>query len=786
MWIHDAASGRLLAVNDATVRCYQWSRDELLAATISIIAPSPSARDALFRVTPSTFVDGGEHRRKDGCMLHVEVNVSELDDSGRPSRLVLAVDVSDRKRAEEVERETRRKAEASCVQITEILERITDAFVALDRNWRYIYVNEKAAQIFGRDRESLIGKHIWTEFPEGVGQPFHIAYEKAMATQEPIQFEELYPPWQRWFENRIYPSPNGLAIYFQDVTERRRREDEVRELSERLARTEAFSLVMVTMISIDGYFTKVPPTLCKLLGYSQQELLSMLVDEVVHPDDLEDDRVHRQRILSGEVRSLDIELRLVPKGGGTVWAYLNCSGVYDDEGRQTHFVVYLRDITERHRAEERIRYQALHDDLTDLPNRVLFNDRLDQAIGHAYRHGTRLAVIALDLDDFKFVNDRFGHSFGDIVIREVAARMKTVLRVTDTIARLGGDELAILVEDLKDEKEAAAVAAKVREIFEDRFETGSRSVHVTTCMGISIYPRDGHDHETLFRSAESALTRAKELGHDTVQLFDESMSARFRDRMMMEQELHQAIEQEQLLSWYQPILRRDRKIVGVEALTRWNHPKRGIIGPDEFIPLAEETRLIVPIGAWVLRTACRDVKRWIDRGADLRLSVNLSVRQFQEMTLLHTIDSILTETAFDPSRLELEVTETVAMTNADFTMGLLRDLRQRNISIAIDDFGVGQTSLIYLRQFPINTIKIDRVFINDILTDKTNAAIVHTIITLAHTLGLTAAAEGVESEQQMSMLQSFGCDLVQGFYFSRPVPASELEAMLSSVPEAWR
>jgi diguanylate cyclase (GGDEF)-like protein/PAS domain S-box-containing protein len=910
MWIHDHVSGRFLDVNEATVKCYQWSCDELLETTIETLVPSAADRETLGRVTPSTFLDGGEHRRRDGSTLRVEVNVQEVDVRGRRARLVVAVDVTDRKRAEDLlmkserqladaqeiahvgsfeweiesdvvhwsdelfriyglkprefeatyaaflerihpddrqavsdivrravegggpfemeerivrpdgaihilesrgqmisdqqrlvgfcrdvtelrqaekereilaerEREARRKAEASRAEVAEILERITDAFVALDRNWRYIYVNERAAQIFGRDRRSLIGKHIWTEFPEGVGQPFHIAYEKAMATQQPVQIEEYYPPYGRWFENRIYPSPNGLAIYFQDVTERRRKEDELRELSDRLARTEAFSLVMVTMIGIDGRFTKVPPTLCKLLGYTEKELLSMDVDRVIDPDDLEDDYVHRQKILSGEAQSLDIELRLVPKGGGTVWVYLNCSGVYDKDGKQTHFIVYLRDITERHRAEERIRYQALHDDLTDLPNRVLFNDRLGQAIGHAHRHDARLAVIAVDLDDFKFVNDNFGYSFGDIIIREVASRMKTSLRMTDTIARLGGDEFVVIVEDLQSEEQASGVAAKVRAIFQEHFDVGSSSLRLTSSMGISIFPRDGRDGEMLFRSAESALNRAKELGHDTIQLFDESMSARFRDRLTMEQELHQAVEHGQLLSYYQPILRSsDGKIVAVEALTRWNHPQRGIVGPDQFIPLAEETRLIVPIGEFVLRTACREVKQWIDRGLDLRLSVNLSVRQFQEMTLLHTIDSILTETSFDPARLEFEVTETVAMQNADFTMGLLRDLRQRNISIAIDDFGVGQSSLIYLRQFPISTIKIDRVFINDILTDPIDAAIVSTIVTLAHTLGMGATAEGVESEAQMHMLREFGCDLLQGYYFSRPVPAAELETLL--------
>lgn len=910
MWIHDRASGRFLAVNDAAVRLYGWSRDELLSSTVDRVAVDRTTRERLFKPTPlAVFAEGGTHRRSDGTLMQTQISVEETEFAYRPAYLVMAMDVSDGYRAEERlrkserqladaqelahvgsfeweidtnevtwsdelfriyglkprqfeatyeaflervhpddrkkiddtirrtvqtgepfqmeerivrpdgtirvlesrgrlvtekrligvcrdvtdlraaehereeharrEHEARRSAEAAHAEVREILERVTDAFVALDRNWRYIYVNQRAAEIFGRDRDSLIGKHIWTEFPEGVGQPFHVAYEKAMATQQPITIEEYYLPWDKWLENRIYPSPNGLAIYFQDVTERRRKEDELREANERLVRTEQFSLVMVAHISADGHWLKLPTMLANLLGYSEEELAAKDVESIIHPDDLQDDRMHRDRIIRGESRSEDIEMRLVRKDGGIVWVYLNCSGVYDADGQLTHFIVYLRDITERHRAEERIRHQALHDDLTGLPNRVLFNDRLGQAIGHAHRHDRMLAVLTADLDNFKLVNDNFGHSFGDIVIRDVSGRLKTALRSTDTIARLGSDEFAIIVEDIVDEEQATTIADKVREAIADPFEIGGHSAGLTISIGISLFPRDGRDAEMLFRSSASALHRAKEIGTDNVQLFDETMSGRFRDRLIMEHELRTAVQEQRLLPYYQPILRSsDEKIVAVEALIRWDHPQRGIVGPDNFIPLAEETRLIVPIGEFALRSACRDIKNLIDTGIDMRLSVNLSARQFQEMNLVHTIDGILAETRFAPSNLELEVTESVAMQNADFTMDLLRDLRRRDISIAIDDFGAGQTSLIYLRQFPINNIKIDKVFISDMLTDATDAAIVRTVILLAHTLGLTTTAEGVETREQMEMLRGFGCDLLQGYYISPPLPSGELVQFL--------
>lgn len=679
------------------------------------------------------------------------------------------------------ERAARLAAEEAHEQVREILERVTDAFVALDRNWRYIYVNQRAAEIFGRARESLLGKHIWTEFPDGVGQPFHRAYEQAMRTQQPLTIEEFYPPWNKWFENRIYPSPNGLAVYFQDITERRRREDELRETHERLQRTEAFSLVMVTQVGLDGRWLRIPQRLCTLLGYSEDELRERGVEAIIHPDDLEDDRAHRDRIVRGETRSEDIEMRLVRRDGSHVWVELNCSGVYDADGPLLHFIIYLRDISERHRAEERIRFQALHDDLTELPNRVLFHDRLEQAIGHAHRHGRRLAVIAADLDKFKVVNDNFGHSFGDIVIREFADRLRNSLRSTDTIARLGGDEFAIIIEDIAGEVQALEIAEKAHEVMEQPFDIGGHSVALTMSVGIGIYPRDGHDADTLYRSAAAALNRAKETGADSVQLFDESMSARFRNRLQLEQELRAAVQEEQFVSHYQPIVRiADGAVVGVEALIRWNHPERGLVGPDQFIPLAEESRLIMPIGEFVLRSGCRDMRRLIDRGFPLRLSVNLSARQFSEAGLLHTIDAILAGAGLTPDALELEVTETVAMRNVDFTMNLLRELRHRRISIAVDDFGAGQTSLIYLRQFPINNIKIDKVFINDIATDATDAAIVRAVIALARNLGLTTTAEGVETEAQFEMLKEFGCDLVQGYWISRPLPFEKLEEFLGA------
>ena len=595
--------------------------------------------------------------RPDGEIRELDSRGHLITDHDGNRRLVgVCHDVTDLRQAER-ERETlmqresaaRQLAEEAARDIRQILERIGDAFMALDKNWRYTYVNTKAAETFGHTQQELIGKHIWSEFPEGVGRPFHLACEEAMRTQQPRQIEDFYRPLNLWFENRIYPSPEGIAVYFQDVTE-------------------------------------------------------------------------------------------------------------------------------RHQLEAKLRHQALHDDLTTIPNRTLFNDRLEHAVMRATREQSNLAVIVVDLDSFKLVNDNYGHAVGDLLLREVADRLRSALRDTDTIARVGGDEFTVLIEDLMEERYAISIAEKIRRALHQRFEIGGLAIHVSASIGVSTYPTHGHAAVDLFRNADNAMGRAKESGRDTVRLFAASMSERYRDRLAREEELHEAVARGEIFNFYQPILDRGGRITGFETLARWQHPTRGIVGPDEFISLAEETRLIVPIGAKVLKEACRELQSWDHQG--LRLSVNLSVRQFHEVNLLATIDQVLEETNFNPALLELEVTESVAMQNVDFTMSLLRQLRSRGISIAIDDFGAGQSSLIYLRQFPINTIKIDKVFIAGMLDDPAAAAIVRAVISLAHDLGLVATAEGVEEQRQVMRLRELGCDHMQGFYFSRPVPAEKARTLL--------
>jgi diguanylate cyclase (GGDEF)-like protein len=382
----------------------------------------------------------------------------------------------------------------------------------------------------------------------------------------------------------------------------------------------------------------------------------------------------------------------------------------------------------------------------------------------------------LDLDHFKLVNDGLGHSFGDALLAAVASRLQKALRASDTISRIGGDEFAILINDASDSNAVAAIARKLLDTLAQPFRIDDHDLYVTSSVGISIYPSDGADFETLVKCADAAMYRAKELGRNQAQLFTPSMNERYVHRLSIEQHLHQALERGELELYYQPIYDRIRRcIVSVEALLRWNDPQRGVVAPGEFINLAEETGLILPIGDWVIHSAAAQTRRWRDEGlGDLRVSFNISPHQLQQAEFISVLRDAIRSQEIDPHILQIEITETAAMLNVDRTMRLLGDIREMGVTIAIDDFGTGQSSLIYLKQFPIDTIKIDKAFLRDITDDETAAALVSYVINLAHTLRLNVVAEGVETEAQYAFLRHYACDQMQGYLFSHPVAASEI------------
>lgn len=428
-----------------------------------------------------------------------------------------------------------------------------------------------------------------------------------------------------------------------------------------------------------------------------------------------------------------------------------------------------------------LRHLAYYDPLTDLPNRRLFKDRLTVALAQARRNKQMVAVMLLDLDRFKLVNDTAGHAEGDQLLQSVATQLKQLMREGDIVAHVGGDEFTLLSVGITRLEDALDIAERVLERLRQPRALTGHEFHVTTSIGISIFPTDGDDAETLLRNADIAMYRAKEEGRNNYQLYTAAMNAKIAARLTLENELRHGLERQEFAVHYQPQVNiRTGQVVGVEALVRWQHPDRGLVLPVQFIPVAEETGLIVPLGEWVLRTACAQNKAWQEAGfPPLRVAVNLSARQFQQRNLAQRVAQVLKETGLDPHRLQLEITEGLAIQDVDFTIKMLRDLKEMGVQIAIDDFGTGHSALSYLKRFPLNVVKIDRSFVRDLTIDPNDAEIATTIIAMAHNLQLEVIAEGVETEAQLAFLKERQCDEFQGYLFAKPAPAETLERILT-------
>jgi len=443
----------------------------------------------------------------------------------------------------------------------------------------------------------------------------------------------------------------------------------------------------------------------------------------------------------------------------------------------------LRHILANQRAEQQIKHLAYHDTLTGLPNRMLFHDRLQQALSQAVREGHIMGVMFLDLDRFKIINDTLGHDVGDELLKAVSQRLINCIRQGDTVVRLGGDEFTIILPIIAKAEDAAFVAQKILTTLAEPFLLNHQELHITSSIGISLYPDDGTSTQTLIKNADIAMYRAKDLGKNNYQFYTADMNSRAMESITLENALRHALERDELLLHYQPQIDiRSGRIVGVEALVRWQHPEFGLVSPARFIPLAEETNLIIPIGEWVLRTACEQGRRWREQGLPVwRMGVNLSARQFRHKNLLEPIFRIVRETGFDPHHLELEITESLLMQGAGKTIAVLEELDKAGIRLALDDFGTGYSSLSYLKRFPIDTVKIDRSFVRDIHTDPNDAAITSAIIAMAHSLKLSVIAEGVETEEQLAFLRERECDEYQGYLFSKPLAAEEIERLARSM-----
>lgn len=549
-----------------------------------------------------------------------------------------------------------------------------------------------------------------------------------------------------------------------------------------LAVEQSPSIVMIT--DAEGRIEYANPKFSEVTGYSLKEILgkkpSFLKSGKV-PD--EEFKILWETIKAGKEWQGEFVNR--KKNGELYWERGVISSIKNSEGIITHFLSVKEDITKRKWAEETIQHMAYYDPLTDLPNRMLFNDRLGQALAQAKRKNQLAAVLFLDLDRFKVINDTLGHTLGDLLLRSVAGRLKKCVRDGDTIARMGGDEFTLLLTGIVQVDEAVKAAQGLLNVLKPSFTVEGHEVHITPSIGISIFPYDGADGVTLVKNADAALNRAKEQGRTNYQLYTPVMNAKAFERMTLENSLRKALERGEFTLYYQPqVSLGTGDIVGMEALLRWEHPDLGLVSPAQFIPMAEETGLIVPIGEWVLKTACEQNKKWQDMGyRPMCMAVNLSARQFNEQNLVAMISGILKSTGLESQWLDVEITESIIMQHLESTIATLRDLHHLGIQISIDDFGTGYSSLTYLKKFPVHALKIDQSFIREITTDPDDEAITSAVIAMGHSLKLNVIAEGVETMEQLQILRALKCDRMQGYLFSRPVPAQTITPLLM---EGWR
>lgn len=468
------------------------------------------------------------------------------------------------------------------------------------------------------------------------------------------------------------------------------------------------------------------------------------------------------------------------KNGEIYLQWLSIVPIYDDKNEICLYVGLFTELTKSINNNEQIHNHAYYDMLTNLPNRILLNDRLSFMVNHAKRNKTNMAILLMDLNRFKLINDTLGFSAGDSLLQTIANRLKSCLRDVDGVFRLGDDEFGILLEEIAQPQDAARVAKRLLAVCSLPFQFYDHELYVTVSIGISIFPTDGDEIEVLLKNAEAAMNRAKELGINNYQHYMPTMNAKAFEQLTLEHNLRKAIQKDQFLVYYQPQIDLiTQKIIGAEALVRWQHPELGMISPDQFIPIAEETGLILPLGEWVLRTACQQAKYWCDQlGTRFVISVNLSSRQFQQQDLVSTVYRVLRDIQLPPELLELEITETLGMKNPELTLKTLHELKSMGIHIAIDDFGTGYSSLSYLKKFPIDTLKIDRSFVSDINGDSNDDAIVVAVIALAQSLKLNVIAEGVETPEQADYLLEHGCERIQGYIFSPPVSAKDFETII--------
>ena len=692
----------------------------------------------------------------------------------RDEYLVAIFDITKNKREENALRESE-------TRYRNLFEKMLDGFayckMLFDDQGRptdfvYLEVNSAFRSLTGL--ENVTGKKV-TEVIPGIkesNQELFEIYGRVALTGRPEKFETRIENLEEWFTVSVYSLEKDYFVaVFESITVQKEAEDKLRLMAhvfEHIGEAIVITGPDNTILATNRSFTR-------LTGYSQDDALGQnpsILKSGNEPKEFYEsmwETLLSENYWQGEIWDKRKDGSLYPK-------WLTITVVRNDQGEITHYIGSFSDISERKQAAQKIEYLTHQDHLTNLPNRFSLIDTLSQALVLAKQSSSHLAVIFINIDHFKNINDSLGHHIGDSLLFLVAGRLLESVRYADIVARIGGDEFVVVLPLIKSGVAVVHIVSKIQQALSQVFQLDGHNLHITSSSGISIFPHDGNTTEELIKNANLAMSYAKSNGRNSYQFFKQEMNTTAQKRLLVESGLRAAIEREEFLLHYQPqIDLASGRMIGVEALVRWQHPQRGLVPPDMFIPIAEETGLILPINDFVLKTACRQLNAWLSEGfPPIRMAVNLSARQFKQGNLPCLVAEIIEETGINPHLLELEITESTAMDNPEAAILHLRRLREMGVELAIDDFGTGYSSLSYLKLFPVNRLKIDRSFVKDLETDSDDAAIAAATIALAHKLGKEVVAEGVETEGQLRFLKDQQCDIIQGYFFSRPLPAAEL------------
>lgn len=768
----DPQGGAIVDANQAAVAYYGYRREELLARRISdlnILSPEELAAEMAAAQAERRSHFFFRHRLASGEVRHVEVHSGPVLIDGRTLLYSIVHDITERVAAEAALRASEEKYRA-------IVRNTAEGYILIDaREFRIVEVNEAACAMLGYPSGELLGRAL-PEFTEGENRARLAAQLARIASLDHRRYElALVRKDGQPVEVRVNATtlrdadgvPRYAFGFYTDITEQKRTEEQLRRAAAFFANTSEAILITDAANRIIA----VNPAFTHITGYSADEVIGQ------DPKLLRSGR-HNEAFYA----QMWTTLQRMGRWQGEVWnrrksgevfpEWLSIVAIKDADGQVQQYMAIFSDITRRKRDEQKIWRQANFDALTGLPNRTLFTDRLAQALQAAHHEGWQVALMFIDLDRFKWVNDTLGHNAGDHLLQEVAHRLKSCVNEMATVARLGGDEFTVVLPDIGSPHDAEHTADYILRRLAEPILLDGHETFVSGSIGITFYPRDAASIEDLMRNADSAMYRAKQAGRNTYRYFTQEMNEAAVRRLRLEHDLRRALDRGEFELYYQPIVNgSDAVLLGAEALLRWHHPELGMVSPDEFIPLAEEIGVIAPLGKWVLLQAIRQCAAWREQGRELVVAVNVSTEQCKLDGCWENVQQALQQWGLPPEALKLEITERLMMEHTDEVVAMLNRLRAAGVHLAVDDFGTGYSSLSYLKRFPVDLLKIDREFIEGLPDNPDNVALVEAIIAMAHSLDLRVVAEGVETIEQETFLRRAECDMMQGFYYARPMPA---------------